>query len=74
VTLDEGKNRQIRRIFASLKDERLNKHFKVLELHRVSIGPIELDIEPGQWRFLSDAETHLLLNHLPRKNKIISTV
>jgi 16S rRNA U516 pseudouridylate synthase RsuA-like enzyme len=57
-----------------MKDERLNKYFKVLELHRVSIGPIELDIEPGQWRFLSSAEAHLLLNNLPGKKKILSTV
>jgi 23S rRNA pseudouridine2605 synthase len=67
MTLEEGKNRQIRRLFAAMKDERLNKHFKVLDLHRVSIGPVPLEGEPGDWRFLTEAETDSLLNSLPRK-------
>jgi 23S rRNA pseudouridine2605 synthase len=67
MTLEEGKNRHIRRLFAAMKDERLNKHFKVLDLHRVSIGPVPLEGEPGDWRFLTEAETDSLLNCLPRK-------
>jgi 23S rRNA pseudouridine2605 synthase len=74
MTLEEGKNRHIRRLFASMKDERLNKRFKVLELCRVSIGPVPLAGEPGDWRFLSEAETDSLLECLPRKWKIVKEV
>lgn len=62
VTLDEGKNRHIRRLFGALKDVRLQKFFKALDLTRISIGPVLLDIEPGQWRFLTDAETSAILD------------
>ncbi len=61
VTLDEGKNRHIRRMFGSLKDARLQKFFKALDLTRTSIGPLHMDMEPGQWRFLTDAETSSIL-------------
>ncbi len=61
VILDEGKNRHIRRMFGALKDVKLKKFFKALDLTRVAIGPVHLDIEPGQWRFLTDAETSSLL-------------
>lgn len=61
VTLDEGKNRHIRRMFGALKDIRLQKFFKALDLTRVSIGPVHLDLEPGQWRFLTEAETSSIL-------------
>lgn len=61
VVLDEGKNRHIRRMFAGLKDLKVNKPLKVLELKRTFFGPVSLDIEPGAWRFLTDAETEALL-------------
>jgi pseudouridine synthase len=61
VVLDEGKNRQIRRMFAGLKDTQRNKFFKALDLTRTSIGPIHLDIELGQWRFLTGAESEAVL-------------
>jgi 23S rRNA pseudouridine2605 synthase len=69
VVLDEGKNRQIRRIFAGLKDVELNKFFKALDLTRTSIGPIHLDIEPGQWRFLLESESEAVLNSIPGLKK-----
>ena len=62
VTLDEGKNRHIRRMLAALKDVPLRKFFKALDLTRVAMGPVDLDMEPGQWRFLTEAETSLTLN------------
>jgi 23S rRNA pseudouridine2605 synthase len=64
VTLDEGKNRHIRRMFGALKDVKHNKFFKALDLTRISIGPVQLDLEPGQWRFLTDAETSSILDNV----------
>jgi 23S rRNA pseudouridine2605 synthase len=55
VTLEEGKNRQIRRLFAALKDEK-GRALKVLDLKRVQFGPLNLDIPSGQWRWLTTLE------------------
>lgn len=55
VTLEEGKNRQIRRLFSALKDEH-GRALKVVELKRVQFGHIKLDIASGQWRWLNEAE------------------
>jgi 23S rRNA pseudouridine2605 synthase len=50
VTLDEGKNRQLRRIFAEVGVE-------VTRLVRVAIGPLVLgDLAKGTWRILSADE------------------
>jgi len=49
VTLIEGKNRQIRRMF-----EEIGHH--VEKIKRVRYGPLTLDIEPGQFRELSPGE------------------
>jgi 23S rRNA pseudouridine2605 synthase len=67
VVLDEGKNRQVRRLFAALKDVKFNKPLKVLELKRTRIGPLALDVESGKWRYLTDSETETLLNCIPPK-------
>ena len=56
ITLHEGKNRQIRRMFA---------HFElpVQKLHRYAIGPIKIDsLNHGEYRSLSPKEVTLLLN------------
>lgn len=54
ITLDEGKNRHIRRIFADLDVE-------VLRLVRISIGPLVLGTLPkGAWRMLSSDEVRAL--------------
>jgi 23S rRNA pseudouridine2605 synthase len=60
VTLDEGKNRHIRRMVAALVDEATGKQLKVLELKRTWIGPLELDIPSGEWRALTAAEESAL--------------
>ena len=50
VQLDEGKNREIRRLCARLG-------YEVTRLLRVSFGPIELGrLQPGEWRELTRGE------------------
>ena len=50
ITLDEGKNRQIRRLFESVE-------VQVLRLVRISIGPLKLgDLKKGTVRTLTDEE------------------
>lgn len=64
VQINEGKNRHIRRLFGALKDPKFGTPLKVLNLTRVSIGSLKLDIESSQWRFLSQKEEKMLLDHL----------
>ena len=49
VTLTEGKNRQIRRMF-----EEIGHH--VEKIRRVRYGPLELDVHPGEFRRLTTEE------------------
>lgn len=50
VTIHEGRNRQVRRMFEAVGH-------KVLMLRRVQFGPLELgDLKRGQWREMTDAE------------------
>ena len=49
VTLIEGRNRQIRRMFAAAG-------FDVEKIKRVRIGPLKLDVEAGKWRALTKGE------------------
>lgn len=49
VTLIEGRNRQVRRMF-----KEIGHH--VEKIRRVRYGPLKLDVEPGQYRALSAAE------------------
>jgi 23S rRNA pseudouridine2605 synthase len=54
ITLDEGKNRHIRRLFSALGVE-------VLRLVRVAIGPLTLGtLAKGEWRRLTDDEVRAL--------------
>jgi len=53
VTLIEGKNRQIRRMF-----EEIGHH--VEKIKRVRYGPLTLDVEPGQFRELAPREISAL--------------
>lgn len=55
ITLYEGKKRQIRRMLAVL-------HLHVLELCRITVGPIKLgDLPLGKYRKLSEVEVKSLL-------------
>jgi 23S rRNA pseudouridine2605 synthase len=53
VTLLEGRNRQIRRMF-----EEIEHH--VEKIKRVRYGPLELDVEPGKFRHLTSREVEKL--------------
>ena len=53
LTLIEGKNRQIRRMF-----EEIGHH--VEKIRRVRYGPLTLDVPPGEFRVLSPKEVELL--------------
>ncbi len=64
IEIDEGKNRHIRRLFGSLKDPNFGTPLKVLKLDRISIGNFKLDIELGEWRWLSREEESLLIRDL----------
>ncbi|MBA2880977.1 23S rRNA pseudouridine2605 synthase/23S rRNA pseudouridine2604 synthase [Desulfosalsimonas propionicica] len=56
ITLQEGRNRQIRRMAEAVG-------CKVVRLHRIRMGPVWLkDLPPGQWRHLTEAEQRKLLN------------
>ncbi len=56
VTLTEGKNREIRKIFSFLG-------YDVKSLTRIRIGCVELgDLKPGEWRNLSSKEIKGLLS------------
>ena len=64
VVIDEGKNRHIRRLFGALMDPKFGTPLKVLELSRISIGSFKLDIQSGQWRYLSLEEENMLIKNM----------
>ncbi len=49
LTITEGKYHQVKRMFAAVGN-------RVLTLHREKIGEIQLDVEEGQWRYLTEDE------------------
>ena len=56
ITITEGRNRQVKRMFATVGHP-------VLELKRVSVGIVKLGSLPlGKWRHLSDAEVRYFLS------------
>ena len=55
VTIHEGRNRQVRRMFESFGH-------RVLQLRRVQFGPLQLgDLQRGQWRTLTPIELNKLM-------------
>lgn len=65
VTLTEGRNRQIRRMFKQVG-------FDVEKIRRVRYGPLELDVEPGEHRRLAPAEVEILMRaprSAPRRDR-----
>lgn len=60
ITIHEGKNRQVRRMFSFIGHE-------VIELQRVSIGPIKLDdLELGKCEELSELEHEILMQAISK--------
>ena len=55
MTLREGRNREVRRLWQAVG-------FEVSRLARLRYGAVELpeDLRPGQWRLLVGAEARLL--------------
>ncbi|MFT4993840.1 MAG: 16S rRNA pseudouridine516 synthase [Paraglaciecola sp.] len=49
LTITEGKFHQVKRMFAAVGN-------RVVSLHREKIGDINLDVEVGQWRYLTNDE------------------
>ncbi|SFG48812.1 pseudouridine synthase [Neptunomonas qingdaonensis] len=49
LTITEGRFHQVKRMFAAVGN-------RVVALHREQIGDVRLDIEMGQWRYLTAAE------------------
>jgi 23S rRNA pseudouridine2605 synthase len=60
VTLIEGRNRQIRRMFQSVG-------FLVEKIKRVQLGPLTLDVSPGTFRPLTEKEVVQLKSLFPSK-------
>ena len=62
ITIHEGKNREIRKMFASLGHE-------VLKLHRIKEANIELgDLKSGEYRLLKPYEVKKLRQYLDRSD------
>jgi len=55
LTITEGKFHQVKRMFAALGN-------KVVSLHREKIGQVSLDVEIGQWRYLTENEINSFLD------------
>jgi 23S rRNA pseudouridine2605 synthase len=54
ITIHEGKNRQVRRMFAAVG-------YNVQELERIQVGNIKLGhLKPGQYRRLTESEIEYL--------------
>lgn len=54
IQIHEGRNRQVRRMFELIG-------YSVINLRRSQIGSLSLgNLQPGEWRYLSDKEVHYL--------------
>ena len=61
ITLTEGKNRELRNVFAS-------RNIRLKRVHRLRIGPVTLrGIAAGHFRRLTEREVRWFLDHAPRE-------
>ncbi len=56
LTITEGKFHQVKRMFSAVGN-------RVISLHREKIGKLSLDVEVGQWRYLTTDEVQSFVNH-----------
>jgi len=54
LTITEGKFHQVKRMLAAVGN-------RVVSLHREAIGSVSLDVELGQWRYLTRDEIQSFL-------------
>ncbi|WP_459681761.1 pseudouridine synthase [Vibrio comitans] len=54
LTITEGKFHQVKRMFSAIGN-------RVVSLHREKIGAVSLDVEVGQWRYLTPDEVESFL-------------
>jgi 23S rRNA pseudouridine2605 synthase len=67
IVLNEGRNREIRRILARVGH-------KVVALKRVAVGPVKLgDLEPGAWRRVTDREVAALMAAAREKRRALKS-
>lgn len=67
VVLREGRNRQIRRMFAAFS-------LRVIRLQRVGIGPLRLGaLRPGEWRHLSPGEVDGLRAAVQARRRVVES-
>ena len=64
ITLIEGRNRQIRRMFKQIGHD-------VEKIRRVRYGPLELDVEPGKFRHLTLQEVARLKSATRGTNRVL---
>ena len=64
ITLIEGRNRQIRRMFKQIGHD-------VEKIRRVRYGPLELDVEPGKFRHLTVPEVARLKSATRGTNRVL---
>ncbi len=65
MVIDEGRNRQIRRMCKVVR-------MPLVALHRRAFGSLELDVEVGQWRELSEGEVDRLWMDVGGKERVLS--
>jgi 23S rRNA pseudouridine2605 synthase len=66
VTLKEGQNREVRRLFARVGH-------KVMKLERISFGPLHLrSVGPGKFRALTQEEVKLLRDYIDNRDKRVT--
>jgi 23S rRNA pseudouridine2605 synthase len=54
ITIHEGRNRQVRRMFQRVGNP-------VIRLKRIAFGPLKIGrMKPGEWRYLTDREVEIL--------------
>jgi hypothetical protein len=64
MVIDEGRNRQIRRMCKVVR-------MPLIALHRRAFGSLELDVEEGQWRELSSGEVERLWEDAGGKDRVL---